>query len=130
MTESATISLYDYYKDFYGIVIQIHNQPLIEVVVNDPGSSKQIFLIPEFCLLVDVSNDLDDMQLSKIKEAKRLEINAAITPVSELITSIINESESELNFNKFKTLGISLEKSFAKINVKVLDPPRLVFGQE
>lgn len=144
--QMVTVSLVNYYKNFYGIKIDDENQPLIEVESIKRGTKDEveiIYLIPELVYLTGIEetgNKNENNTRRKITDKtkmKPLDKIKAIRSINDLINSTVNKKyknkQGELitlkSAKEIKDLyGINIGDNL-KVKARIIQQPKLVFNQ-
>ena len=100
---NETITLYEYYKNYFEIEINDLEQPLIEVENKNPQYKENIkYYVPELCTLIGIDEeDSQNMKfMEKIIEKTRLEPDQKIKEIKRCIDLFYDLTEKKKNNEK------------------------------
>ena len=100
---NETITLYEYYKNYFEIEINDLEQPLIEVENKNPQYKENIkYYVPELCTLIGIDEeDSQNMKfMEKIIEKTRLEPDQKIKEIKQCIDLFYDLTEKKKNNEK------------------------------
>ena len=141
-----TVSLINYYRNQYGIIIKDENQPLLEVeklVKKDMNESEKeaIYLIPELVFLTGLeesssTNDNTRRKITSKTKMKPADKIKAIQGINELLNSSVNKTYKNKEGKEITIKSAKEIKDLYGINIgenltlkgRIIPQPHLIFN--
>ena len=122
-TKNGSISYIEYYKTRYNKIIQDVNQPLLVSI--DKKTKKTIHLIPEFCYLTGLTDEMRG-DFNFMKEVTQYTIGQAHNKMVECIGLVKNMLNNVDCTTIRKKWGMSIEDKPVPLVARKLDPGKMM----
>ncbi|KAG7189003.1 hypothetical protein KM043_008597 [Ampulex compressa] len=133
-TQNGPISLIQYYKTHWNLVIKDTEQPLLlhcakEKLPTGETEEKQILLVPELCYVTGLTNNIR----SDFKVMRDLSSITQVSPSNrrDVIKRFVQEVQAnEVTKSLLSAWGLYIENELTTFTGRVLDPEKIFFGQD
>ncbi|XP_043467469.1 piwi-like protein Ago3 [Leptopilina heterotoma] len=126
------ISLVDYYKTQWNLIIQDYDQPLLvnrskERTSDGQTIERMLLLIPEFCYLTGITDAMrSDFRIMKdIQQVTGMNPSARRDVIRKFVAKV---KETDVTRELLAGWGLRMEADTIKITGRALDPEMLIFG--
>ncbi|GLV39996.1 Argonaute 3 [Carabus blaptoides fortunei] len=132
-SDGGEISFLEYYKKQYNLVIREREQPMLvnrQSIVSGEAQTRQdriILLVPELCYMTGLTDEMRaDFRIMKdIAQFTRVTPNQRMNGLRKFVNSVnTNSQASEI----LSAWGLSLHSATIDLQMRVLDPECIIFG--
>jgi aubergine-like protein len=127
------ISLIDYYKQSYDVVIRQHTQPLLECLPNArdrrAGRTEKIWLVPELCSMTGLTDKMrsDFNLMRKIGDVSRLPPDQRVNALTEFISKVSSNPDVKKEMDDW---GLAFERQLVEVQARQLMCEKIFTGND
>ena len=119
-------TLTQYYKQRYNMKVTKPRQPLI--VNKHSKSNKTFYLLPEFCVMTGIPDDMPDATRKKINDICIKLPHQRMSEVQALMDDMLKSEENKKSFEHLRNMGIEFQPDPVLFEGKQLPSPKLEIG--